>query len=285
MMAALLTSVAPAAARADDIRLSAAGAPASVSKGATLLFQLSGIPDGIGGTIKLKLKFHAVNILPAYEKVRIILRHGTTLVLAARDCYSLHAPAELTPKCQFDLPISEAEAGASTTWQLSVTNTSHFDLVGVNIAKESTDLNPLVPSFQTLYSPICPSTKALPGFLPTVTISPRTTVERQIEGIGPSSGDVVMRFKWHGTPFEDSPLSLEIMNRDEVVASSTCFSFHSANTPKCVFTFAFATRPPSGWKVRIRNPHAATASGFDDRKGDDLDPTIPSFVSTYKPKC
>jgi hypothetical protein len=272
---------------ADEVKLDMEGTTATIPKGNTITRRIFGIA-GFSGSVKLKMKWHAVNIVPSFNPLRVELKHGDFSVLPARSCFSVHAPADRTPKCSFDISITQAEANRPGNWTLVVTNNSDFEVMGFNIEKEAGELNPLVPTFRSVYTPNCPNTVNLDMEGTTLTLGKGNTQERRISGIGSANGDVVLKMKWHAVtiiPNTFNALRVEVMNGTNVVASQTCFSIHSNKTPKCEFRFQSGSRPPGEWKLRITNNSNDEVMGFNISKQGDINPLVPSFNSTYKANC
>jgi hypothetical protein len=283
----LQTAVFAGTPRSDTITLNMEGSStATVPKGNTVNRRIFNIPQGIPGRLVLKLKWHALSIIPnTFNALRISLKHDTSTIIAETSCFSVHS--DKTPKCSFSRDISQAEANRGGNWTLTVTNNSNEEVTGFDIEKGS-DINPLVPTFRSVYTPDCPSTVVLDMEGTTLTLTKGNTQERKISGIGVANGDVVLKMKWHAVniiPNTFNALKVDVMNGSSVVASSTCFSVHSDKSPKCSFTFDSGNRPPDQWKLRITNNSNDEVTGFDIRKGSDINPLVPSFVSTYKAKC
>ena len=276
------------AALADDIALNMEGTTATIPKGNTVTRKIFGISSGIPGTLKLKLKWHAVNIIPnTFAQLRISLKHGSSVVIDETSCFSFHS--DKTPKCDFSKNISQAEADRNGDWVLTIKNNTNQEVIGFDIAKGS-DINPLVPNFRSVYTPDCPNTKNLNmEGTSTLTLLKGNTQERKIDGIGKANGNVVLKMKWHAVsviPNTFNQLKVEVMNGSTVVASKNCYSIHSNKTPKCEFSFESGNRPADQWKLRITNNSNDEVIGFNiEREESELNPLVPSFRSTYKAKC
>src|SRR5829696_7193290 len=122
MTTLILSAAIPAPSHADVIFIYLDGDPVKVPKGNTITRKFLRIPPGIPGTMVLRIKWHALNVVPTYPPVRVELRHGTSVVLAARNCYSVHAPSTQTPKCNYSINVTTAEASRAGDWSLVVTN-------------------------------------------------------------------------------------------------------------------------------------------------------------------
>lgn len=272
---------------ADNINLDMEGTTATIPKGNTVERRIFGIPSGIPGDLKLKMKWHAVNIIPnTFNSLKVQVLHGSS-VLKTTTCYSIHS--NKSPKCDFTVAVSQNEANNSGVWKLKVTNNSNDEVIGFNIAKESGEINPLVPSFKSVYTPDCPSTVNLDMEGTTLTLGKGNTQERRIFGIGAANGDVVLKMKWHAVniiPNTFNSLKVEVLNGSNVVATRTCFSIHSNKSPKCEFSFDSGNRPANQWKLRVTNNSNDEVIGFNIAKeSGDINPLVPSFKSTYKANC
>ncbi|MCA1600740.1 MAG: hypothetical protein LC776_03500 [Acidobacteria bacterium] len=273
---------------ADDIPLDMEGtSTATIPKGNTVTRKITGIPAGIPGTLKLKLKWHAVSLIPnTFNQLRIELKHGSSTVIAATNCFSFHS--NKTPKCTFDKAISVAEANRAGDWNLTVTNNSDQEVIGFNIARESGELNPLVPNFRSVYTPDCPDTVNLDMEGTTLTLTKGSTQSRAINGVGNADGVMRLKLKWHAVapPQTFNFLKVEVLNGSDSVKTSTCFSIHSNKTPKCDFTIDTGGRPGNQWKLRITNNSNYEVIGFNIQKeSTDPNPLVPRFNSTYKANC
>jgi hypothetical protein len=272
---------------ADDLNLNMEGSTATIPKGNTITRKLFNIPKGIPGTLKLKLKWHAVNIIPnTFNPLKVIVKHGDATLKSSSACYSIHS--DKSTKCDFSIPVSESEADKSGDWTLVVTNNSNDEVIGFDIAKGS-DINPLVPNFRSVYDPNCPDTKPLDMEGTTLTLGKGNTQERKIYGIGSANGDVNLKMKWHAVniiPNTFNALKVEVMNGNNVIQTKTCYSIHSNKTPKCEFSFESGNRSANEWKLRITNNSNDEVIGFNIMKeSGDINPLVPSFRSTYKAKC
>jgi hypothetical protein len=274
---------------ADDINLSMEGSTATVPKGNTVTRRIFGVPK-FGGSLKLRYKWHAVNIIPnTFNPLKVIVKHGTTVLSSKPSCYSTHATQ--TPKCDVTLTISQAEADKPGNWTLEVTNNSAFEVIGFDIAKGS-DINPLVPNFKSVYTPNCPNTVNLDMEGTTATITKGGVVNRKIYGIGKSAGAMVLRAKWHAVnivPNTFNPLKIELLKPNGSVAiSGNYYSLHSNQSPKLNLSYnvSAADAALSGfWSLRVTNNSQFEVIEFNIEKGNDINPLVPSFKSTYKATC
>jgi hypothetical protein len=290
-MAVVLGAGTPAAAGFEVIHIYLEGDPARVPKGNTITRKVLEIPPGIPGTLVLRIKWHTPNIVPTYPPLRVELRHGTGVVLAARNCYSLHSPSTQTPKCNYSINVTATEAARSGDWSLVVTNNSEFDVSDLTIYKTSFSLDPTVPVFHSTFTTDCPDRVNLDMEGSTLTVLKGNTQERRLYNIGAANGDVDMMMKFHAAsliPNTFHRLKVEVMNGTSVVASSNCYSIHAWNslTPQCIFNFQTGSRPTNAWKLRVTNSASDDAKEFDIRRGSDPNPFInATWESHYKARC
>ena len=139
---------------ADTINLDMEGSTATIPKGNTVERKLYNIPAGIPGDLRIKLKWHAVSIIPnTFNALKIELRRPNGTLAKSGTYYSIHS--NKSPKFDITYNISVAEAALPGSWKLRITNNSGFEVVGFNIEKESGEINPLVGSFFSSYKANC----------------------------------------------------------------------------------------------------------------------------------
>lgn len=277
------------AAFADNINLDMQGTTATVPKGNTVERQIYNMPAGLPGTLKLKLKWHAVNVVPTFNLMKVQLKHGST-VLQTANCYSIHS--NKSPKCDMSINISQAEANKSGKWTLVVTNNSGFETIGFNIEKGS-DLNPMVPNFKSYYTPNCPSTVNLDMEGTTLTLTKGGTQERKLYGIGQAAGVLTMRAKWHAVsvvPNTFNPLKIELLKPNGSVAlTGNYYSFHSNKSGKYNLTYNISASDAAqsgNWKLRITNNSDFDVIGFNiEKESGEINPLVPFFFSSYLANC
>jgi hypothetical protein len=289
-MAAVITVFAGAA-LADDINLDMEGSTATIPKGNTVTRKIFGIPSGIPGDLKLKLKWHAVNLIPnTFNSLKVVVKHGNT-TLRTENCFSVHS--NKADKCSFTVPVSAAEANNSGSWTMVVTNNSNDEVIGFNIEKGS-DINPLVPNFRSVYTPDCPSTVNLDmEGASTATITKGGTVNRKLFGIGKAAGVLRLKAKWHAVsliPNTFNGLKIELLKPNgDVARTGTFFSIHSNKSPKFDITFNISAEDAAlsgNWSLRITNNSNDEVIGFNiTKESGDINPLVPSFNSTYKANC
>jgi hypothetical protein len=289
---AVLTVLAGAA-RADDIALDMEGTTATVPKGNTVTRRLFGVPAGIPGVLRLKLKWHAVNLIPnTFNPLKVEVKHGTTPIDAKSACYSVHATK--TPRCEFAISVTQLEANRTGNWTIVVTNNSNDEVMGLNIEKGG-DINPLVPSFRSVYSPDCPNTVNLDlEGAGTTTITKGGTVTRRLFGIGKAAGLLRLRAKWHAVNLLPvfNALRIELLRPDGTAVSGVSgsyFSIHSSNSPKFDISYnitAAEAAQTGEWSLRVTNNSSFEVIGFNiTKESGDLNPAVPTFNSTYKATC
>jgi hypothetical protein len=278
-------------ARADAINLNMEGAStATIPKGNTVTRRIFNIPAGYPGTLNLKLKWHAVHIIPnTFNPLKVVVRHGST-VLKTETCYSVHSTR--TPKCSFAINVTADEADDAGNWEMVVTNNSSYEVIGFDLEKGS-DINPLVPSFRSIYTPNCPSTVNLDMEGTTLTLGKGNTQERQIFGIGKLPGVLRLKAKWHAlslVPNTFNALKIDVLKPNgQLHSSGSYYSIHSNKSPKfdLAITLSAADAALAGtWKLRITNNGKDEVAGFNiEKEGADLNPLVPSFFSSYKATC
>jgi hypothetical protein len=275
---------------ADDINLSMEGTTATIPKGNTVNRKISGIPSGISGTLKLKLKWHAVSIIPNwFNLLKVEVRHGNE-TLRTSNCYSIHS--NKTPKCDMSINISQAEANKPGDWSLRVTNNSGEEVISFNIQKGS-DVNPAVPNFRSVYTPNCPSTVNLDMEGTTLTLGKGNTQTRKIYGIGKSAGVLQLKAKWHAVnliPNTFNALKIELLKPNgQVARTGTYYSIHSNKTPKFDYSYNISAADaalPGNWSLRITNNSSDEVIAFNiEKESGEINPMVPSFKSTYKANC
>lgn len=289
LAAIMILGIFAGASYADTIDLDMEGSTATVPKGNTIERKIYGIPNGISGKLKMKLKWHAVSFVPnTFNALSIKLMHGASTVKSL-SCYSIHS--NKTPKCDFTFTVSDTEANKSGNWKLKITNNSGNEVTAFNIEKGS-DVNPLVPSFKSVYVPNCPATAKLDMEGTTLTLTKGNTQERTIFGIGKSSGVVHLRAKWNAVNILPTfnALKVELLKPNgQVAKTGTYYSLHSNKTPKLDFLYNLSAADAAlagSWKLRITNNSEFEVSGFNiEKESGEINPLIPSFSSTYKANC
>jgi hypothetical protein len=285
----VLSAANPASAGAEVVKVYLDAADRRVPKGNTITFKITQIPPGIPGTLKLQIKWHTDNLLPTYAPLRVELRHGSAVVLSARNCYSLHSASTHTPKCSYSINVTAAEAARAGDWTIVATNNSEFEVTKFDVRRHYSD-PPTVPEFHSTYTTDCSGTATLDMEGSTLSLLKGSTQERRIFGIGAANGEVALFMKWHADnliPNTFHPLKIEVMNGTSVVASSNCYSWHAYGfrAPYCDIKFQSGSRPASGWKLRVTNNANDAAKEFNIRKEGDPNPFVRELSSTYRAVC
>ncbi len=276
---------------ADNINLDMEGSTATVPKGNTVSRKVYGIPK-IGGTLKLRVKWHAVNIIPnTFNPLKLEVLHGSTVLTSKNICYSTHS--NKTPKCDLNLNVSQTEAEKTGNWTVRVTNNSNDEVLAFNIEKGS-DANPFVPNFKSVYTPNCPNTVNLDmEGASTATITKGGVVNRKLFGIGNAAGVLTMKAKWHAVniiPNTFNALKIDLLKPNgQVAKTGTYYSVHSNKSPKFDFTYNISDADAAlsgNWSLKITNNSGFEVIGFNIvKESGDINPLVPSFKSTYKANC
>ena len=273
-----------ASASAQKISLTLQDAPLTILKSSSTSRKINSIPSGTPGMIELRIKWHVMTFVPnTFNRLKVELMHGTK-ILATDECYSIHAVP--TPRCTIFKRIDQSEASAAGDWKLRITNNSGHDVNGFNIRKESTDLNPLVPSIVTTFEPDC-SVRNLS--VSEFEVATNGTVRHAILGIPNMAGAVHIRAKWHTdvlTPNIFNPLSVSVLRDGTLVTSDYGHSIHSDSREKIDirFTVAPLLNGSSSWAVEVYN-RLLKIKQFGIEKGSDSNPFVPQFKSTFTPTC
>lgn len=283
-VASALLCILFASASAQKISLTLQDAPLTILKSSSTTRRINSIPSGTPGKIELTLKWHVMTFVPnTFNQLKVELMHGTS-VLAAKECYSIHAVP--TPRCLIFKQVDQNEANAPGDWKLRITNNTSYDVNGFNMRKESTDLNPLVPSIVSTFEPDC-SVRNLSLY--EFEVATGETVRRVISGIPNMAGSVHIRAKWHTdviTPNIFNPLTVSVLRDGTLVKSDYGHSIHSDNKDKIDirFTVAPLLNGSSSWAVEVNN-RLLKIKQFGIEKGSDSNLFVPQFRSTFTPAC
>jgi hypothetical protein len=274
---------------ASRINLTLQDAPLTVLKQNSTTKKINGIPLNTPGRIELDIKWHAMTFIPmVFTKLKVELLHGTK-VLLTKECYSVHSPN--TPRCELIAGVDQAEANGTGDWKLRVTNNSHHDANGFNILREATDLNPaviamIVPMASFFEADCSARSLRLFGATP-IAIGPSATVESSFATY--VAGEIHIRAKWHTDtiiPNVFKPLKVEVLFNGTVIASDFGYSIHAGDRlSKLNIKFNASANQFGTWKLRITNNHDVRLTGFDVEKGNDANPFVPNFKSTFTPSC
>jgi hypothetical protein len=262
-------------------------APLSINKSNTATATLNGLLSGMSGSIRIKIKWHAKSLIPnTFNRLKIELLQGST-VRKSLDCYSIHS--DKTPKCDFSFTVTESMASSNDTWKLRATNNSTDDVDGFNIEKESSDLNPFVPSFTSYFLPDCSAKSVFYGFGPTA-IGPSSIIEGNVWWYATLPGRLVLKLKWHTDtliPNVFVPLKAELLVNGSLVKTATGYSIHAPNKDKLTITYDAGTingsNPNVPIKIRLTNESKERLKGFYIANGSDI--LVPQFASTFTPTC
>ncbi len=291
LLAMAFVMVLAGSALADSVNLDMEGTTATIPKGNTVTRKIFGIPSGYSGSMNLKLKWHAVNIIPnTFNPLKVFVKHGTTVLKSDLSCFSVHS--NKSDKCSFVIQVSQAEADKAGNWTLTVTNNSNDEVIGFNIEKGS-DINPLVPNFKSIFTPNCPSTVNLDMEGTTLTLGKGNTQERKIYGIGNKAGDLKLKAKWHAVniiPNTFNALKIEVLKPNgQVAKTGTYYSVHSNKTPKFDITIVITAADAAltgTWTLRITNNSNFEVTGFNiEKESGEINPLVPNFFSSYKATC
>jgi hypothetical protein len=138
----------------DTVNLDMEGTTLTLGKGNTQERKIYGIGHS-DGVLRLKAKWHAVNIIPnTFNALKIELLRPDGTVAKSGTYYSIHS--NKSPKFDITYNVTEADAALSGYWKLKITNNSNDEVIGFNIEKESGEINPLVPNFFSSYKANCP---------------------------------------------------------------------------------------------------------------------------------
>lgn len=275
---------------AGDFELDMEGETATIPKGNTVERKIYGIPNGIPGVIKLKLKWHALNELPAYNLLVIKLKHGN-FVIKTVNCYSIHS--NKTPKCDFTVAVSQSEADRQGDWKLVIKNNSAYEVIGFNTEKGN-DTNPLVPDFKSSYSANCPGAVDLDLEGTTLTLLKGSTQYRKLYGIKKAEGILRLKAKWH--PVSHLPvfnkIAIQLIKPNgETAKSGEYYSIHAPQNknPKFDITYQITSSDaayPGNWRLKVTNNSNFEIKGFNiEKEISENNSTVPDFFSSYEIKC
>ena len=139
----------------DTVKLDLEGAgTTTITKGSTVTRRIFGIGKS-AGTLRLRAKWHALAVVPnTFNGLKIELLRPNGTVARTGTFFSFHS--NKSPKFDFVMNISQAEAQMPGNWSLRITNNSNYEVIGFNIVRESGELNPLVPAFFSTFKANCP---------------------------------------------------------------------------------------------------------------------------------
>jgi hypothetical protein len=127
-----------------------------------------------------------------------------------------------------------------------------------------------------------------------LTLNKDSSATRDMTGVQRKKGLISLNAKWHTAtliPNVFVKLKIELLRPDGSVATGGSFySRHapSDKTPR-FFPYYRMTLTDAGmsgtWKIRVTNNSNEKIEGFDIEKGDDVNPFVFAFVSTYREDC
>lgn len=270
---------------ATKIKLTLQDAPLTISRDTTVTKKISGIPSDTPGKIHLDFKWHSMTLIPnTFNKLKIELLHGSN-VLHTDTCLSIHALG--LPRCGLYESVNQAEADASGDWKLRISNSSSNDVNGFNILKEITELNPMLISISmdSSFEPDC-STRELS--ISEVALASHATIKRSLS-IPNMTGEIVIKAKWHVdvlAPFFN-PATVALLRDGQVVKTDNGYSIHSDQKNKIEIRYNVVPllNGSSHWELQITNDGPVNIKGFGIAKGNDSNPFVPDFKSTFRPGC
>ncbi len=294
LMTTMILSILAISAYAVDVRIDMQGSTATVPKGNTVTRNLYRIPARTAGQIRLRLKWHAVNPIPFFNRLTVRLRKGNSTVRTS-NCFSYHS--NKTPKCIINYNVGHAMANRRGNWNVQVTNNSGLEVIGFDVEKGA-DALPLVPRFISVfrYTPAPPpcseATKKIDMQGSTATVPKGNTVTRNLYNIGKSKGIILLRAKWHAVnpvPFFNS-LTVKLKKPNgQTARMKTAYSYHNKiGRPKMVIRYNVTdadAQMTGRWKLEVTNNSGLEVVGFDVEKGNDPIPLVPNFKSTYRNSC
>lgn len=135
------------------VNLDMEGTTLTLGKGNTQERQIFSIGK-LSGVLRLKAKWHAVNLVPnTFNPLKIEVLKPNGQLYSSGYYYSIHS--NKSPKFDNTVNLNAADAALAGNWKLRITNNGNDEVVGFNIEKESTELNPLVPNFFSSYKALC----------------------------------------------------------------------------------------------------------------------------------
>ncbi len=278
---------------ADTQNLFLEGGKFSIDSGGTIERLISGM-TGHPGRIRLKAGFHVDQGIGEYEKVRIEIKKGSQIVYTG-SCYSIHAPSDRTPKCDLTINITSAMITSPDNYVLKVNNNSGKRIRDFAIRKLG--FEPLMPDFQSTWTPDCPSSINLDMEGSPFILEKGDSKTRDLTGVVRKEGRITILAKWHTAtliPNVFVKLKIELLRPDGSVAKSVSYySFHAPTDKSPRFGVSLMshemTQSDAGmsgkWKIKVTNNSNDKIDGFNIEKGSDGNPYVKSFHSTYKEDC
>lgn len=161
----------------------------------------------------------------------------------------------------------------------------------VRVSNSSTD-NPQIGEAAVYYGFPPLTSKEMRLNLPLDKLGRSNEAERSIGSID-KSGLLVVKGKWHVAALIPTYALLSISLRrpdgSTAVGTKQYWSFHHpSGIPKFSVSYRVTdqdARMSGQWKLAIKNGPDHEVSGFDIRKGNDLNPFVPSFTSKFTNGC
>ncbi|NNE98617.1 MAG: hypothetical protein HKN25_06320 [Pyrinomonadaceae bacterium] len=286
---------------ADTSDLTLSGSvPINVRRGQTVERKLDGLTNPRAGKFLIKVKWYTVGVAP--NKLTVSLKHGNTTLDTER-CYSYYAPLGTSPKCSLGTEISRAEANKTGDFKLVFSNSSRYDVKGLDIRKGS-DPNPVAYYFRSKFQPKseCNGSGDLRLRYAPFALSKGTSKTRRISLLagtirgnsgGIEKGKLTLMAKWHVDRVIPTfvKLKIELLKPNgQVAKSGNYYSYHAAGkSPKFNIIYHVTQADANldgGWNLRVTNYSPWRIVGFNIKKGPkEKSPLVPPFKSRIKSEC
>ncbi len=133
------------------------------------------------------------------------------------------------------------------------------------------------------------NTLSLEGRTP-ISIKKGKSVTRNIKNVG-GIGRFNFRMNWYTNtliPNRISRLKIQLKHGNRILHTKNCYPLSaSGKSPRCVYAFDVSgteSKRSGKWKLTITNNSNYDVKGFDIRKGNDRNPLLSNFYSTFKVK-
>ena len=280
-------------ATADTLDLYLVDGGFDIDSGGSIERFIDGFNFNIPGKFRLKTVFHVDSGINEFAKLKLELKKGSQIV-STNNCYSIHAPADKTPKCDLTINIDSTIANLSGAYILRVTNNSGKRIKEFNIKKVGFNL--LAPDFKSVFIEDCPNTVNLDMEGTTLSLDKGNSATRDIYNVSRIKGEILLKAKWHTAtliPNVFVKLKIELLKPDGSVAQSgNFFSAHAPTdkTPRLNIAMSYHLTQNDAelsgkWKIRVTNNSNEKIEGFNIEKGNDTNPFVSNFNSTYKADC
>ncbi len=246
------------------------------------------------GKIRIRSAFHVDNGINEFEKIRIELIKGNRNI-QTNNCYSIHAPSNLTPKCDLIINISQEIADIKENYIIKVHNNTSKTIKGFNINKKGFDA--LVPDYKSTFTNECPSAVNLIMSGTPFSLEKGQSITRDLLGFPNKKGFIKLRAKWHTVTFIPNffvKLKIELLKPDGSIAKTyDYYSYHAPNSMSPKFddnTLGYTITQKDSeltgkWKIRVRNISNDKIDQFNITKGSDSNPMVKNFNSTFLEEC